>query len=173
MSGSRWRRSCQATSRHEILDVASTLLIFDAPSESSAQLFSDRFGLSAAELRILRHQLTGPTENGAPFFAVMRHKQGTVRQLLYLTLGPPELWALSTTPEDTALRERLLKSLNPSETRAALAARFPGGSAKTEFENLAARRAEQDCEAGLSGILETLARDTAERFLTHNPPQSR
>ena len=157
----------------EILDVASTVLVFDAPSESSAKLFSEQFGLSDAELRILRHRLTGPTEDGAPLFAIMRHKQGAVRQLLYLTLGSPELWALSTTPEDTALREQLLKSLNPSEARAALAARFPGGSAKSEFERLAARRAEQDCEAEMSGILETLAKDTAERFLVHYPPLSR
>ena len=154
---------------HEILDVASTILIFDAPSESAAQLFSERFGLSGAELRMLRHQLTGPTEIGAPLFAIMRHKQGTVRQLLYLTLGAPELWALSTTPEDIALREQLLKSLTPPEARAALAARFPGGSAKSEFEKLAARRVEQGVEAEMSGILETLAKDTAARFLARNP----
>ena len=156
---------------HEILDVASTLLIFDAPSESSAQLYSERLGLSGAELRILRHRLTGPDENGAPFFAVMRHKQGTVRQLLYLTLGAPELWALTTTPEDTALRGQLQKSLSPSEARAALAARFPGGSAKSEIEKLSARLAEQGCEAEASGILETLAQDIAERFLPQNPRQ--
>ena len=148
----------------DILDVASTLLIFDAPSETSAGMLAERLGLSDAEKHILRHRLNGPTEGGAPFFAFIRHKNGTARQLLYLTLGSPELWALSTTPEDTELRDSLAAALGAKEARRALSARFPGGSAKSEIENRAARQTELRGDAPLQGVIEGLAHELASSF---------
>ena len=140
----------------DILDVASTLLIFDAPSESSAGYLAERLGLNELEKNILRSRLTGPTEGGAPFFAIIRHKKGISRQLLYLTLGPNELWALSTTPEDTALRDALSARLGPKAARSVLAVRFPSGSAKAEIENMAMRHSELRETESKSGIIESL-----------------
>src|SRR3546814_6655159 len=47
---------------------------------------------------------SGP--GGAPFFTRLRLKGGMTKQLLYNTLGPIELWALSTTQEDVQIRNR-------------------------------------------------------------------
>ena len=43
-----------------------------------------------------------PDMNGAPFLAVLQVDNSKYEQLLVNTLGPIELWALSTTPGDTA-----------------------------------------------------------------------
>ncbi len=148
----------------EILDVASSFMIFDAPSGRSVTAYADRWGLGPAEIDILRRKLTGPTSRGAPFFTVMRHKCGVVRQLLYLTIGAHELWSLSTTPEDTALRTLLIGLLGPVEARVALAGRFPSGSAKSEIEKRVARRMEQGIEFCRNGVIESLAQELAEQI---------
>ena len=41
-----------------------------------------------------------------------------------------ELWALTTSPRDVALRERLYESLAPAQARHVLARHFPSGSAR-------------------------------------------
>ena len=46
---------------------------------------------------IMRRRLTGPTDRGAPFLAVLYLKDGRHEHLLYNTLGPTEIWAFSTT----------------------------------------------------------------------------
>ena len=155
----------------DILEAATTVFIFDAPSESSADRLSRLFGLGGHERSIIRSRLTGPGREGAPLFAVVRHKGGTSRQKLILTLGAAELWALSTTPEDVALRERLFRRFSMSDALLLLAARFPGGSAKAEIERAVAR----SVRAGGNGrgrelqadITESLADELAERFCTN------
>ena len=140
----------------DILDVASTLLIFDAPSEASAGFLTEKLGLSEVEKNLLRHQLSGPTDHGAPFFAVVRHTKGTARQLLFLTLGASELWALSTTAEDTLLRHRLSKVLGSQAARAALACRYPKGSAKADIEARLVHWAEQNHDVSLHNVIDHL-----------------
>ena len=73
-------------------------------------------------------------------FCVIRHKSGDCRQKLMLTLGPSELWALSTTAEDVALRELLYEAVGAPDARSALASRFPRGSARKEIELRLRRR---------------------------------
>lgn len=148
----------------DILDVASTIFIFAAPTEASSNILVERFGLSDAEQNILRHRLTGPRADGAPFFAVIRHKRGTVKQLLYLTLGANELWALSTTPEDTVLRDGLVDIIGPIEARKLLANRFSTGSAKAEIEVRAARRAEKGNDISHSSVIDIMINELVEEF---------
>ena len=57
-----------------------------------------RFGLTDASAKIVRHRLTGPRRDGAPFLAIFRAEQAHYEQFLVNSLGPVELWALSTTP---------------------------------------------------------------------------
>ena len=77
--------------------------------------------------------------------------------------GPVELWALTTSPRDAALRERLHARLAPAEARAALARRFPAGSARTwietELRRLELRGAR--VAASESDLLERLADELA------------
>ena len=88
-------------------------------------------------------------------------KQGTTTQLITLTLGPIEIWALSTTSEDYLLRNYLYKRLGPSETRRVLARIFPSGSA-AKFLLKRAQRAEDDGEKldedQKAGMVEQLAK---------------
>ena len=125
----------------DILEAASTVFIFDAPTGRSVGRLASLFSLGDHEQSLLRDQLTGPGPNGTPLFAIIRHKQGSCRQKLNLTIGAAELWALSTTPEDVALREQLQARTSAAEALLLLAARFPGGSAKAQIESAAARRA--------------------------------
>ncbi len=78
--------------------------------------------------------LTGPTSAGAPFVMILQTKEGVHEHFLYNTLGPIELWAFSTTAEDTSLRKKVYDALNPVEGRKRLARKFPGGTAKHEIE---------------------------------------
>jgi intracellular multiplication protein IcmB len=55
-------------------------------------------------------------------------------QLLVNNLGPIELWALSTTPDDAALRNRLYEAVGFREALRRLAKVFPTGSAQKEIE---------------------------------------
>ncbi|WP_375264148.1 ATP-binding protein, partial [Palleronia sp.] len=123
-----------------IIEIASTLLVCNVGSENSIRVMDEMFGLSEGEKKVLRYNLRGPSRRGAPVWAMFKLKgEGQVRQELNLTLGPVELWAYSTTAEDVALRNRLYESLGPRLARRVLAARYPGGSAKSDIETRIAR----------------------------------
>ena len=123
-----------------IVDVATVLIVCAAGSQSSINRLDGHFRLSDQEKRVMRGELTGPTPEGAPFWAMFRlGKEGAVRQKLNLTLGPAELWTFSMTAEDMALRERLYETLGPSLARKVLTRRFPGGTARPDIENRLAR----------------------------------
>ena len=79
-------------------------------------------------------------------------------------LGPVELWALSTTPDDTALRGRLYDRLGFSDGLRRLSKVFPAGSAQKEVErrkNERMRRGEQEARAA-AGVVEELARELVD-----------
>ena len=146
----------------ELLEMVSTAFICKAPSATAADGVVKAFDLGEVEREIISRELNGPTSQGAPFFLVGRIREGVVRQKLWLTLGPVELWALSTTAEDVALRRLLYESLGPGRARAVLAARFPAGTARPELE---ARKVRLE-EAGGSlnaeaeqGLIEALAEE--------------
>ena len=92
-------------------------------------------GLSQASAKVVRHSLTGPKPGGAPFFAILSVEGGvSYEQLLVNSLGPVELWALSTTPGDTALRSRVYAAVGFGEGLRRLSIVFPRGSALKEIE---------------------------------------
>jgi intracellular multiplication protein IcmB len=68
-------------------------------------------------------------------------------QMLVLTVGPVELWALSTTPEDVALRGRMYESLGIGEALRRLAAGFPAGTAAVEVRRRKEARMKRDPHA--------------------------
>lgn len=126
-----------------VLDMATSVYICNAASENAVNIAVKTFGLNSVAEDVLRNQLTGPTAKGASMYCIFRTKGGVIRQKLFLTLGPAELWALSTTAEDAALRRHLYEAVGPRAARTALALRFPGGSAKTEIETRVARIEEE------------------------------
>jgi intracellular multiplication protein IcmB len=118
----------------EMVELATTAYIMEYGSDETAEAVRAKFSLSPSALALLRVHGTGPTAAGAPFLCVLRTKRGLIAQLLYLTTGPIELWALSTTAEDRLLRQRLYERFGPRLARAALAHAFPGGSIKGELQ---------------------------------------
>ena len=77
------------------------------------------------------------------------------------TPGPVELWALNTSPRDAALRDRLYARLAPAPARAALARRFPAGTAR-EWVDAELRRLEQRAGHGAASERDVLDRLAAE-----------
>ena len=74
---------------------------------------------------------------------LFRTGAGKSQLVLSLTIGGQALWAFSTTTEDVAIRNNLYKRMEPSEALRRLAARFPGGSAKSEVERRRMRVTDQ------------------------------
>jgi intracellular multiplication protein IcmB len=108
--------------------------VLKAGDEREAEEVIERFNLTPASAAVVRHGLHGPGPNGAPFLAIMQIDNSKYEQLLVNSLGPIELWALSTTPQDAALRNRLYEAVGFQEALRRLAKVFPAGSAEKEIE---------------------------------------
>jgi intracellular multiplication protein IcmB len=144
-----------------ITSQATGRFILRAGDEKEAEEIVSRFNLSDASADIVRYSLHGPGPGGAPFLAVFSADGAKYEQMLVNSLGPIELWALSTTPGDTGLRNRLYDRVGFSEGLRRLAKIFPRGTALKEIEDRKAarlRRGELDTKAEL-GVLDELARE--------------
>ena len=118
-----------------MIDLATGVWVLGAAiSDQAVDNIRDRFGLSETARSVIRHKLTGPKSSGAPVLFVLGTVDGRYEQHLYNTLGPIELWALSTSSEDVAIRTRLYHRLGAHRARQMLAANFPGGSARGEIK---------------------------------------
>ena len=100
--------------------------------EAELEQLSRIFSLGDTLRKTVVHNLTGPGRDGAPALVISIGNQGRFEQLAINTPGPVELWALTTSPRDAALRDRLYARLPPAEARRVLARRFPTGSAARE-----------------------------------------
>ncbi|HEY1096687.1 MAG TPA: type IV secretion protein IcmB, partial [Alphaproteobacteria bacterium] len=120
----------------DMVDLATGVWILgSAVSDSAVQDARDRFSLSDTAVWVMRNRLTGPRAGiGAPALLVLATNEGRYEQHLINTLGPIELWALSTSSEDVALRKRMYVRLGANRGRQVLAANFPGGSARNEIK---------------------------------------
>ena len=94
------------------------------------ETLSEMFQLSETVAEAIRYRLTGPGPDGAPALLIASDTRGRFEQLVVNTPGPIELWALTTSPADVALRNRLYARLSPADARASLARAFPTGSAR-------------------------------------------
>ena len=84
----------------DMVDLATGVWILGtAISDKAVDDVQDRFGLSETAKAIIRNKLTGPKSIGAPCLFVLGSTDGRYEQHLYNTLGPIELWALSTSAE--------------------------------------------------------------------------
>ena len=138
--------------------------VLGADDQTERDAIIDRFGLSEASGKIVRHRLTGPRKDGAPFLAILRAESKHYEQFLINTLGPVELWALSTTPADTSLRNRLYERVGFTEGLRRLSKVFPGGSASEEIERRtkALMRKGDAADSIEAGVIETLAAELIE-----------
>lgn len=119
----------------QMIDLATGVWILGAAvSERAVNEAASRFGLSDTARWIMRNRLTGPRPSGAPALMVLGTNEGRYEQYLINTLGPIELWALSTSAEDVQIRTRLYTRLGASHARQILAAQFPSGTARPELK---------------------------------------
>ncbi len=129
----------------DMVDLATGVWILGAALSERAVNFSvERFGLSDTAKWVMRNRLTGPRASGAPALFILGTNEGRYEQFLINTLGPIELWALSTSQEDVAIRSRLYQRIGGAKARRVLARAYPRGSARTELR----RRITQRTEAG-------------------------
>ena len=148
-----------------MIDLATGVWILGAAiSDQAVDNICDRFGLSETARSVIRHKLTGPKAGGAPVLLVLGTVDGRYEQHLYNTLGPIELWALSTSSEDVAIRTRLYDRLGAARARQMLAANFPGGSARGEIKRRIIELAEQGetRSAALSAVIETIVQELVD-----------
>lgn len=118
----------------DMVDLATGVWVLGtAISDKAVDDVVDRFGLSDTARHIIRHKLTGPKSSGAPALLVLGTTNGRYEQHIYNTLGPIEIWALSTSTEDVSIRNKLYTKLGASRARQVLAHAYPGGSARSEI----------------------------------------
>jgi len=129
---------------NEMVDLATGVWICGtAVSERAINDTATRFGLSDTARWVMRYRLTGPRPSGAPVLLLLSTNEGRYEQHLVNTLGPIELWALSTSTEDVDLRSRLYQALGAPLARQTLAQVFPSGSARQEIRRRVVQRTEQ------------------------------
>ena len=73
--------------------------------ESLARVFE----LSETVTEAVRFRLAGPGPGGAPALLIAADARGRFEQVAVNAPGPVELWALTTSPRDAALRERFAR----------------------------------------------------------------
>lgn len=117
-----------------MIEFGTSVYIMDAGPAQTIEKTTRIFGLSDTAKAALRTRVHGPRQGGATFLVQYATKNGIHVQLLTLTLGPVELWAFSTTAEDTAVRNHLYRHLGPAEARRVLANLYPNGSVAREIE---------------------------------------
>ena len=138
------------------------------------EALSGIFALSETLQDAIRHRLAGPGRDGAPALLIANDARGRFEQLLVNTPGPAELWALTTSPADVALRSRLQARLAPARARAVLARAFPSGTAGARIDAELGRLAAAGVRAGATeeDVLDRLAAELAAAAATETTPSA-
>ena len=149
----------------DMVDLATGVWVLGAAiSDQAVDNIRERFGLSQTARNIIRYKLTGPRAGGAPALFVLGTVEGKYEQHLLNTLGPIELWALSTSSEDVAIRNRLYQKLGAGRARQMLAANFPGGSARGEIKRRVMMLAERGevRSAAVSQVVQEIVKEMVD-----------
>ena len=140
-----------------------------------AETLAAMFTLGGTLSDVVRYRLTGPGPDGAPALLIAAGQGGRFEQLVVNTPGPAELWALTTSPADVALRRRVHALLPPARARAALARAFPEGTARPRIEDELRRidRAGAGRAASEDAVLDRLADEVARAASNETPDSPR
>lgn len=154
---------------NDMVDLATGIWVLGAAiSDQAVDNIRERFGLSQTARNIIRYKLTGPRAGGAPALFVLGTVEGKYEQHLLNTLGPIELWALSTSSEDVSIRSRLYAKLGAGRARQMLAANFPGGSARGEIKRRVMMLAEKGeiRSAAMSQVIGEIVEELVDASMT-------
>jgi intracellular multiplication protein IcmB len=158
----------------DMVDMATGVWICGtAVSDRAIAEVAERFGLTDTARWVMRYRLTGPRSSGAPVLFLMSTTEGRYEQFLVNTLGPIELWALSTSVEDVTLRSKLYDALGAPAARRILARFFPAGSSRQEVRRRIVLRLEKgDIESGATSVvIEELSQELIN-FARNELPQT-
>lgn len=140
--------------------------ILGAANPDEASELSSILGLSQAATSIVHNGLKGPNRDGtgSPLILQILVNQQMYEMSLLNMLGPIELWALSTHPEDVSLRRRVYEALGSSEARRRLARVFPKGSASDEINRRRNDMIRQgvDSTQVLGGVISQISREICD-----------
>lgn len=144
----------------DILKSANSLFLMQARPEDMP-LLKAHFDVPDVTLRRFMREGKGaaPDGSGTAFLGVFRTKQATTARILKNTLGPLELWALNSSPTDSALRRTLCEDLPGETVRQLLAENFPQGSAEKIIEYRRRKAGENDA----GNIIRQLAAELIEK----------
>ncbi len=155
----------------DMVDLATGVWVLGtAVSDKAVDEIKDRFGLSETARNVIRYRLTGPRAGGAPALLILGTNEGRYEQHLINTMGPIELWAVSTSSEDVAIRNRLYGRIGAGRARQMLASTFPGGSARNEIKRRILMRASSGearnaaTSAVIEEIVDELVQSSVKRF---------
>ncbi|WP_241647607.1 MULTISPECIES: ATP-binding protein [Rosenbergiella] len=128
-----------------ILKSANSLYLMDCRNED-AQILTKHFDVPEVTVNRFLQIPRGPAPDGSgpSFLGVFRTKSGRIARILKNTMGAKEIWALNSTPSDTALRKQLYSELDGRTARDILAESFPSGSANRLIETRRKRAGERD-----------------------------
>lgn len=149
----------------DMVDMATGVWICGtAVSDRAIDNTADQFGLSDTARWVMRYRLTGPRSSGAPVLMLLSTNEGRYEQHLINTLGPMELWALSTSREDVDLRNKIYVALGAPFARKMLAKYFPGGSARTEIRRRVVQQTDEGNleQAGTNVVINEIANELIE-----------
>ncbi|MDL2267418.1 hypothetical protein LJC09_02080 [Desulfovibrio sp. OttesenSCG-928-F20] len=147
-----------------LTELATTVLVLGSGTAKSIANLTKRFDLNGA-CQYALSRLGKPGRAGANLVAVFQTGSGRSQLVLTLTIGGQPLWAFSTTAEDVAIRNNLYKRLGPSEALRRLAARFPGGSAKSEVERRRRMVTDQTAaDDALVNVIHEIANEIAQEM---------
>ncbi|OSB33278.1 hypothetical protein B4Q14_02995 [Klebsiella pneumoniae] len=143
-----------------ILKSANSVYLMHCRPEDERALV-DHFQVPEVTIRKFMQIPKGPAADGSgtSFLAVFRTKAGRIAHILKNTAGPKELWALSSSPGDTALRDYLYEELDGATARDILAENFEHGSAQRVIEFRRKKAGEQDA----GNVTRHLAREIIEK----------
>lgn len=151
----------------DMVDLATGVWVLGAAvSDAAVENIKERFGLSDTARDIIRYKLTGPKAGGAPCLLILGTNEGRYEQFLINTLGPIELWAVSTSSEDVAIRSRLYARLGAGQARQILATAYPNGSARNDIKRRVMMKSEDSKEAKgamISAVIEEIVNELVKR----------
>ena len=147
-----------------LVDLANWYWVLGAGGKrEEIETLSEVFDLNETLREVISYELTGPGRNGAPALLIAPDERGRYEQVVVNTPGPVELWALSTSPADVALRNRLYDRVPPAQARALLARAFESGSVRRRLEDEIAKLEARGVRGGAAEaeVLDRLAAELA------------
>lgn len=165
-------------SSHDISDFgdlaqrATAFSIVDAGTQQTRKILQTVVGLSQLEIDILNSGAIGLNEHGLTFFSRVKLKDRECSALYTLKIPPRFLWALSTQPDERALKKYTYDILGDDRAKALkiLAAMFPKGA----MHEISSRRRIMQSEINddklsdeqlTRSVISTMAREMVKQYL--------